>query len=72
MSRNNIKHKAIYYLQNYHCGKCETGVVQLHMKQNRNKEVTTTISGCLDCGHSYGIKQASELKKYERDDIVWN
>lgn len=72
MSNKNIKHKAIYYLQNFHCGLCETGVVQLHMKQNRNKEITTTVSGCLDCGHSYGIKQAEKLKFYEREDIVWN
>jgi len=69
--KNNIKHKAKYCLQNYHCNKCETGVVQIHQSMNRKKEVTTIVSGCLDCGYDYGIKQAMELPIYERDDIVW-
>ena len=70
--KNNIKHKAIYYLQNYHCDNCDTGVVQVHMKQNRNKEVTTTVNGCLDCGYNYCIRQAQRLKIYDREDIVWS
>lgn len=72
MAKNSAKHKGIYYLKNFHCGQCETGVVQIHQQQNKKKEVTTTVSGCLDCGHSYGIRQAAELKDYTRDDIVWN
>jgi len=72
MAKNNTKHKAIYYLQNFHCGKCDTGVVQFFMKQNTRKEVTTLVSGCLDCGHQYGIKQSQGLELYKRDDIVWN
>lgn len=65
------KHKAKYWLQNYQCGNCETGVVQLHQVWKRGGDITTTVSGCLDCGHSYGIKQGCELEKYTRDDIVW-
>lgn len=65
------KHKAKYSLQNYHCGNCETGVVQIHQSMNRKKEVTIIVSGCLDCGYDYGIRQTAQLNKYDRDDIVW-
>jgi len=66
-----MKHKAKFCLTNYHCGNCETGVVQIHQQMNKRKEVTTTVSGCLDCGKDYGIRQASQLEIYKRDDIVW-
>lgn len=65
-------HKALYWLKNYECDNCSTGVVQIHQKkQKRGSTVITIISGCLDCGHQYGIQQASALKEYTRDDIVW-
>lgn len=70
MAKNQIKHKVRYNLQNFQCGNCETGVVQLYQKKTRN-DVTTYLSGCLDCGHEYGIRQAMDLKKYDRDDLVW-
>jgi hypothetical protein len=66
-----VKHKAKYWLQNYQCGNCESGVVQIHQSWKRGGTVTTIVSGCLDCGHDYGIRQAQELEKYHRDDIVW-
>lgn len=67
----NVLHKAKWALTNFQCGNCETGVVQVHQVINKRHEVTTTVSGCLDCGHEYGLHQASKLDKYTRDDIVW-
>lgn len=66
-----VKHKAKYYLANYQCGNCESGVVQIHQVWKRGNMITTTVSGCLDCGHDYGIRQAQYLKKYESDYTVW-
>ena len=72
MKNKDVKHKARYYVKNYECGRCETGVVQLCAIQNKRGIVTTTISGCLDCGHEYGIKQAqTSLSDYTRNDLVW-
>lgn len=71
MKKSDVKHKAKYYLQNYECGKCDTGVVQVHQKWSMGCIITTTVHGCLDCGHEYGLKQACELNKYTRNDIVW-
>lgn len=64
-------HAAKYALFNLECGNCSTGVVQVHRKWARGGTVTTTISGCLDCGHEYGLKQAESLNPYTRDDITW-
>lgn len=69
--KEHVPHKAKYYLKNYECGKCSTGLVQIHSTINRQHIVTTTVSGCLDCGYDYGIKQAQTLNKYTREDIVW-
>ena len=66
-----MKHKAKFCLTNYHCGNCETGVVQIHQQAKRGGTITTTVSGCLDCKKEYGILQASKLEIYKRDDIVW-
>jgi hypothetical protein len=71
MKNSDVKHKAKYYLENYECGMCETCVVQFHQVWKRGGIVTTTVHGCLDCGHEYGIRQAIELNKYHREDIVW-
>lgn len=71
MSKNLSQHKAKYCLTNYECGQCQTGVVQIHQQSKRGGIITTTVSGCLDCGHDYGINQASRLKIYKRDDIHW-
>lgn len=69
--KNNLKHKVKYALENYECGMCETGVIQIHSSINKKSEVTSTISGCLDCGAEYGIRQATDLKPYDRKDMVW-
>ena len=70
MKKSTSKHACKYALYNYECGMCETGVVQVFSKVSRG-ELTTTISGCLDCGHSYGLRQAQDLTKYTRDDMTW-
>jgi len=62
MAKTNKIHAAKYALYNFHCGKCETGIVQLHQQSKRNGLITSTISGCLDCGYEYGINQAQDLK----------
>jgi len=65
------KHAVKWVLFNFECGHCDTGVVQIHRVINRNSDVTSTISGCLDCGYEYGIRQAQDLKPYTRDDLTW-
>lgn len=66
-------HAAKYALYNFHCGKCETGIVQLHQESKRGGNVTTVISGCLDCGHEYGIRQAGDLKRCSKSqEISWS
>jgi hypothetical protein len=69
--KTNLIHAAKWALSNFECGECKTGVVQVHQVIKRGGIVTTTVSGCLDCGHEYGLHQASKLNKYTRDDITW-
>jgi hypothetical protein len=71
MKKPKLVHAAKYYLKNYECGMCETGVVQIHQKWARGGSVTTLVSGCLDCGHEYGVRQSQALNPYTRDDITW-
>lgn len=66
-------HAAKYALYNFHCGKCETGIVQLHQESKRGGIITSLISGCLDCGYEYGIGQAQDLKTCSPDqEIRWS
>jgi len=62
MSKQTKIHACKYALHNFRCGNCETGVVQLHQEWKRGGNITSVISGCLDCGHEYGIYQAGNLK----------
>lgn len=71
MAKQKLVHAAKWALDNFQCGKCSTGVVQIRRTWTRGGTVTTLISGCLDCGHEYGIGQASQLKPYKRNDITW-
>ena len=69
MSKERKQHAVKHALENYHCGMCETGVVQIY-SYIRSSVVTSKISGCLDCGAEYGIRQATRLEKYNRDDMT--
>lgn len=61
-----------YAVNNFHCGECNTGVVQIFSKSNLRGEVTTTVSGCLDCGKEYGLRSASYLNPLPHDyDTRW-
>lgn len=66
------KRRAKYCLTNYHCGRCETGIVQVFQQAKRGGIVTSTVSGCLDCKHEYGLLQASKLEICKPDtEIYW-
>jgi hypothetical protein len=71
MKKAKLVHAAKYALLNLECGKCDTGVIQIFRKWARGGIVTTLVSGCLDCGYEYGLKQSESLKPYTRDDITW-
>lgn len=71
MKKTQLIHAGKWLLNNFECGNCETGVVQIKRTWTKGGSVTTLVSGCLDCGHEYGIGQASGLQPYTRDDITW-
>lgn len=64
-------HMAKYALDNFECEMCTTGIVQIHRQWKRGGIDTTIVSGCLDCKYEYGLRQASNLNPYKRDDICW-
>lgn len=70
--KNNRIHAAKYALDNFRCGECGTGIVQVFRQWKRGGTITTTVSGCLDCGNEYGIMQASKLDVFPKNaEVCW-
>lgn len=71
MKKPKLIHAGKWALYNFECGMCETGLVQVKRTWARGGIITSSVSGCLDCGHEYGINQCSKLAPYTRNDMTW-
>lgn len=71
MAKKKLIHAAKWWLKNFECNVCSTGVVQVKQTWAKGGVVTTNVSGCLDCGYEFGINQISNLKPYTREDTTW-
>jgi len=54
--------KVKYGLENFLCGSCSTGIVQVLTVSSRGT-FTQKVNGCLDCKTEYGLLQAARLEK---------
>ena len=50
----------------YHCGSCETGVVEL-LQVVTSKTVSFKVKKCTECKHQYYFKQLSDLKMLKNE-----
>ena len=51
------------YVQNYHCGVCDNGVVTSTLTVTKSGVRTLKFQNCNVCGEFYGLKKISELKE---------